>query len=390
LTLMEYMQHAEETFATPHGAFEVLDADGDRNSTREEFQAGSAIFKRPPFRYPADMFPIFDEIDSNKDGLIQNTEFYHATPSAMESKWHLNMTDLKDRARNSYGFLDSYYTAMDINSDGKVDLAEFVRSAGALEPPVPAEDAEALFHQVDADGIGFVEPREWVSYVVNGTFVFATGLQPDILPTGAKVMLAVEIGLKNALEVQEFDLLTVNSVEDVTGQPGVDAEIKKTTGPEAQQETSRRLSLLQETNLKKVVLRVAASVLVGTRVRQKEMQTEMDSLPNDQYMIAFANSISGGSTTLPAGPPPTLPPQKSGPLSDDELVAYMDVPAVLQGHTELLLSNANAGVHSVEEQENARLVRRDDQIVLLLLPVGEEVARHLRIPQLVHPTQSSV
>mmetsp|Transcript_7891 Transcript_7891/g.18792 ORF Transcript_7891/g.18792 Transcript_7891/m.18792 type:complete len:302 (+) Transcript_7891:606-1511(+) len=44
----------------------------------------------------------------------------------------------------------------------------------------------------------------------------------------------------------------------------------------------------------------------------------------------------------------------------------------------------------VEEEQDARLVRGDDQVVLLLLPVGEEVAQHLRIPQLVHPAQPSV
>jgi len=346
LTLMEYMGHAEETFATPHGAFEVLDADGDGNSTQEEFTAGSGMFKRPPFRYPADMYPIFSAIDANKDGKLQNAEFYRATPSGMEMKWHMNMTDLKVRAKEGYGYLDSYYTAMDINSDGKVDELEFTNMAKMLEPPVPVEDAKALFHKADTDGMGFIEPREWVSYTVEGNFTFQASLAPGIIPDGPRVMVAVEAGLRAALQVQESDMLTVTGLKQVVG----------TDSSESSGDTARKLSDDSTTTTvgyKTFFLKVSCQVLLGTRARRQTMQAQLETLPNNVYMEEFGISLAGGSTTAPIGPMTTGQPIAPGPLTAKELEEYMEVPAVIQGHTELTLSHAEAGTHSVEEQETA-------------------------------------
>merc|ERR1719247_2588415 len=136
LTLPEYMQHAEETYMTPKVCFQVLDSNADGNSTREEFRFGSNTFKRPPFRYPAEIIPIFDAIDMNQDGVIQDEEFYKSTPSSMDFKWHINMTDLKLRAKQGYGMLDSYFSQMDLDANGKVTEQEWMDAAKLLSPPV--------------------------------------------------------------------------------------------------------------------------------------------------------------------------------------------------------------------------------------------------------------
>jgi len=336
LTVADYMQRAEETFPTPHEAFEVLDGDADRNSTEQEFRDGSAVFKRPPFRYPAEMYPIFREIDANGDGVISDTEFYAASPSGLPTKWHVNMSDLKSRAKEGYGYLDSYYTAMDIKSDGKVDLQEFIEMAAALSPPVPEPDAKALFLKADTDGLGYIEPREWVSYNVSRTFTFQTTLDSGILPEGPRVMLAVEAGLRGTLEILQFDLLSVNEVK----------EMKKRQLTEG---SERSLSSQSVVNL-----RVSFTVFVGTRTRQSEMMNDVKALPNDEYRAYFDASINGGSTTImPAGPAITAPPaQKAGPLSDDDLKAYLDVPAIVQGYTELLLSHCQADLTTMEQQSD--------------------------------------
>jgi Ca2+-binding EF-hand superfamily protein len=333
LTVADYMHHAEETFATPQGAYEVLDADGDHNSTQQEFQAGSAIFKRPPFRYPADMIPVFNKIDANQDGVIEDTEFYKATPSGLEQKWHINMTDLKVRAKQSYGYLDSYYTAMDINSDGKVDLKEFIAMAKDLEPPVPAEDAEVLFKESDTDGMGFIEPREWVSYNVTGNFTFKANIEEQILPEGPRVMMAVEAGLRACLTIMQFDLLTITGVQDITHGS----------------QTSRRLN--ETVKFKDVVLRANFVILTGTHARQGTIQSTADSLPNDCFNADFANAIGGGSTTLPPGPSTSAKIHEPGPVSDKQLKDYTDVPAVIQGHTELFLQHAAGSQNSIAQQE---------------------------------------
>jgi len=250
------------------------------------------------------------------------------------------MTDLKTRAKEGYGFLDSYYTAMDVNGDGKVDLSEFTAMAKDLEPPVPEEDAKALFKKADTDGMGFIEPREWVSYKVAGNFTFQVSLDPGIIPTGPRVMMAVEAGLRAALQIMQFDLITITGVEDVT-----DAGKK---------ETERRLAdttVTTTAGVKVVLLRASFEVLLGTRARQKMMQNQAYSMPNNIFMAAFINSISGGSTTLPSGEVTLAPGHKPGPVTDQELQAYEGVATIIQGHTELLLSHAAAGVHSVQDQE---------------------------------------
>lgn len=330
LTVAEYMQRAEETFPTPHEAFEVLDPNADGNSTQEEFRAGSAVFKRPPFRYPAEMFPIFRDIDANGDSIIQDSEFYRASPAGTQTKWHCNMSDLKTRAKESYGYLDSYYTAMDIKSDGKVDEHEFVTMAADLEPPIPKADAKLLFKQADEDGLGYLEPREWVSYNVSHTFTMPATLDSGIQPEGPRVTLAVEACLRASLEILQYDLLNVDEVKQVIGS------------------SDRRLSATP------VTLQVTFTVLVGTSVRQSEMRGDVKILPDSKCTIAFDTSIGGKSTTMiPVGPPVTPPPkQKSGPLSDEELQAYLDVPAVVQGRTELLLSHTKAGMTTISSQED--------------------------------------
>lgn len=348
LTVPEYMRHAEETYATPHMAFGILDADGDHNSTKKEFAAGSKHFKRPPFDYPADVYPIFDQIDTNNDGLIQDKEFWSATPSGSEMKWHLNMNDLKTRAKRYTGdndgqhdgSLDSYYTYMDMNSDGKVSVEEFTAMAGTLEPPVPLNDAKELFKEADTDSKGFIAPREWVSYNVTGDFTFKAGLPSGIDPTGPRVMMAVEAGLRSALHILVFDLLTISGVEKAP---------KTTTTPTTT--TTGKKRILSSQMLETVFIKVTFTVLIGTRSRQSLMQTTASILPNSIYMAAFASSITGGTTTFPIGPMTTVRPQPPGPVLDKDLKAYMGVPAVVQGHTELFLKQPASALWPSSRQE---------------------------------------
>jgi len=235
--------------------------------------------------------------------------------------------------------LDSYFTAMDINSDGKVDMKEFVTMAAVLQPPVPEGDAKALFHTADQDGRGFIEPREWVSYNVSHTFTFQATLGSGVLPEGPRVNMAVEAGLRASLQILQYDLLNVNAVKKMA--------------------SNGSARLLQST----VSLRVSFLVFLGTRSRQEKMVKDVKALPNDVFSSTFANSISGDSTSLPVGglpvgvpggSPPTAPPtQKAGPLADTELQAYFNVPAIIQGHSEILLRHASAAVATISTGEDS-------------------------------------
>lgn len=330
LTVSDYMAHAEATYPTPQVCFEVLDVNGDKNSTREEFLVGSKTFKKQVFRYPAEARPIFDAIDANKDGKIQEGEFYAATPAGVPYKWRVNMTDLKTRAKQAYGFLDSYYTqALDIQSDSKVTEKEFVDAAALLSPPIPIDDAKRLFLEADKDGNHMLEPREWVSYSIPGNFTFNGIVPEDVKFPGPRITLSVTAGLTSCLQTIPTDLIEIESIQDAS-QPRLLRSIEKLKG------TPR-------------FIKVSFEVLTGTRSRFEILRANVLKLPNKCFTNAFEFALlAGGSTT--ARPMATMAPALPGPVTDKELEQYFHVPAIVQGRTELLLRHEKVGTVQVAQR----------------------------------------
>jgi hypothetical protein len=336
LTVSSYMAHAQETYPTPQVCFEVLDANGDKNSTRKEFEVGSATFKRPVFRYPAEVWPIFDEIDLNKDGMIQEREFYKASPAGVPFKWRVNMTDLKLRAKQAYGFLDSYYTqALDIQSNGKVTEKEWIDAAQLLSPPIPVEDAKSLFTIADKDGNHLLEPREWVSYPIYGNFTFSAILPDTYKFPGPRVTLAVTSALSGCLQTLPTDLIEIQQTRDA-------ALPRRLLASSEDEETKGTLKHIE----------VTFEILTGTRSRSSILQNSAAKLPNDCFTNTFQYALSsGGSTT--AKPLATIAPAQilPGPVTDEEIKQYLHVPAILQGRSELLLAHAKAGTAQIEQRQ---------------------------------------
>jgi hypothetical protein len=320
LTVRDYMAYAEESYFSPEVCFQVLDANGDKNSTLKEFVAGTKTFKRPVFRYPAEVTPIFNEIDKNNDGMIQEKEFFAATPSGQAKKWRANMTDLKTRAKQAYGFLDAYYTqAMDIGSDGKVTEKEWVDAAALLVPPIPTDDAKMLFKKADTDGNQAIEPREWVSYSIINNFTFSAAIPDGVKLPGPRVTMAVQTALTSCIQATEKDLVTVSRAEPP-------------------QSSGRHLNATNAT-----LLEVAFEILTGTRARRDGLQTQVDDLPNDCFTRAFNYAMISNGQTTPK-PMATVAPAKDGPVTAKELEQYYNIPAVVEGHSELLFNNAIAGL----------------------------------------------
>jgi hypothetical protein len=352
LTVLDYMAHAEETYPTPQICFEVLDGNGDKNATLKEFQVGSATFKRPMFRYPAESHPIFEAIDLNKDGVIQEREFYLSTPAGVALKWRVNLTDLKLRAKQAYGYLDSYYQqALDIQSNSKVTEKEWVDAAALLEPPVPAVDAIRLFKEADKDGNRLLEPREWVSYAVYGNFTFSAVIPDTVKFPGPRVTLAVTSALSGALQLIPSDLLEINNIMDAASKPT----------------TSRLLASKNTTEGSTKQIKVSFEILTGTRTRSQLLTTGVAKLPSTSFVTAFKYALtSGGSTT--AKPMPTIPPSSidAGPLTNEDLEQYLNVPAVVQGRSELLLGN--------EKAATAQVAAKQDQLMPVLAKTFENFA----------------
>jgi hypothetical protein len=249
------------------------------------------------------------------------------------------MTDLKTRAREGYENLDSYFTqAMDVNSDGKVTLQEWTDAAKLLSPPVEDYDAKALFEEADKDASGFLEPREWVSYSVTGNFTFSAVLPPGVefpgSTPGPKVLLAVQTGIGNCLQILPTDVLTITGVQ------------KKTL----KAQMARMLAAINGTN---VTMKIGFEILTGTRQRRQMLQMGADRLPNWCFANAFDFSLleKGGTTT---GNPLSTSRQKivPGDLSDKELEEYDGVPCIIEGRMQLLLSRAKASISAIVIQQD--------------------------------------
>lgn len=209
-TISDYMAHAEETYVTPKAAFYVLDSNADGNSTMKEFIAGSKRFKRPPFKFDEEAIPVFHDLDTNGDDSVSPQEFYAHVPARSDSRWHTSLEQVKNGARTKYGSLEGAYKAWDSNGDSKVTPDEFQAGSGAAVGYISPEDAQVAFNQADKNHDGVLDPREWVVHTAHCSFNLQTDLQTVPADNDANLVKAMEADLSEYLQTQPDDSTKCN------------------------------------------------------------------------------------------------------------------------------------------------------------------------------------
>lgn len=128
--------------------FKALDKDNNGRLTKEELMAGYAkVFGASPQEVEAEVNRIFEQIDSNKSGEIDFSEFLVAT--ANEYK---NVS--KKRVEQTFKIFDQ-------DGDGFIDRRELASVMGALE--MNDEEWRNMIKDIDKDGDGKVATAEQIS-----------------------------------------------------------------------------------------------------------------------------------------------------------------------------------------------------------------------------------
>jgi len=131
--------------------FMTLDANGDGLLTSKEMKEGlqNAGFKE----IPADLQAIMEQVDSDGSGMIDYTEFLAAT---MDRKTYLQ-EDVCWAA----------FRVFDRNGDGKISKEELKMVLGdddlASGMGKTAQDLQALMAEVDTDGDGHIDFKEFMA-----------------------------------------------------------------------------------------------------------------------------------------------------------------------------------------------------------------------------------
>lgn len=115
--------------------FRLMDTDGDRNISKEEFFAAPRLERLPEEKKEL----LFDRLDGNGDGVIGRQEIFRM------------LNDAERKAVEGFRKLDA-------NGSGGLDFEEF--SQGKFFSKIPEQRRRLMFDRMDTDGSGEITAED--------------------------------------------------------------------------------------------------------------------------------------------------------------------------------------------------------------------------------------
>ena len=141
LTFMSAQVAAEKDRDELQNTFKLLDKDNNGRLTKEELMIGYAkVFGASPEQVEIEVNKIFEQIDSNKSGEIDFSEFLVATAN-----------EYKNVSRKR---VEQTFKIFDQDGDGFIDRKELTNVMGAFE--INDEEWRAMIKDIDRDEDGKV------------------------------------------------------------------------------------------------------------------------------------------------------------------------------------------------------------------------------------------
>jgi len=164
------LRHAvRDTLGNPREAAKAMDLDGDGKVSAKEMEAGL----KKAGASPEEADKLLKEMDKDGDSMLTPEElqkgmgsergFKHPadTPS-VAAAGGLTVPEFKERAKKTFGTPQKAWDAFDkAAKDGNISPEEFAAGCKTLDPPSSADEAAQLFKDLDTNGDGSVDPKEF-------------------------------------------------------------------------------------------------------------------------------------------------------------------------------------------------------------------------------------
>ncbi|XP_006654163.2 probable calcium-binding protein CML18 [Oryza brachyantha] len=140
--------------------FRRYDANGDGKISAEELASVLRALGAPPG--PGEVRRMMDEMDSDRDGFVDLTEFtaFHCSGGSGDSA--------KDQEAASEAELREAFRMYDADSNGKISARELHRVLRQLGDKCSVADCSRMIRSVDADGDGCVNFDEFKKMMGGG------------------------------------------------------------------------------------------------------------------------------------------------------------------------------------------------------------------------------
>jgi len=146
-------QLSEEDVESYKQAFELFDEDGDGTiSIKELSKVMTSLGQNPT---DAEIEDMINEVDSDRNGSIDFDEF-------------CKMMAMPTKAHNFESEMQAAFAVFDHDGSGTISLEELRRVMKSFGEELTDDDLDQMIKEVDKDGDGSIDYKEFVNFMVDG------------------------------------------------------------------------------------------------------------------------------------------------------------------------------------------------------------------------------